>query len=142
MYGGFGSRKFIIAGVEGVLTLLSEELEFFYGVEMELVSVGTGAAPAEFIIKQGPKITNTFTGPQGRINLFAEFPVLKFKKCKIGFIKVRCPAFVRVKVKKNIYTSPAAFRFVDVLYEDPNAVLDVVLVDGEEPQYFTPGPGE
>ncbi|MEM7207233.1 MAG: hypothetical protein AAF434_05385 [Pseudomonadota bacterium] len=142
MYGGFGSRKAIIAGVEGVLTLLSEELEFFYGIDIDLINDGVGSDPAEFVISQGPIITNTFTGPQGRINLFAEFPVLKFKTCKIGFIKVRCPAFVRVKVKKNIFTSPAAFEFVDVLYEDPSVVLDVVLLDGEEPQYFTPGPGE
>ena len=49
---------------------------------------------------------------------------------------------MRVKVKKNIYTSPAAFQFVDVLYEDPSVVLDVVIVDNGEPQYFTPGPGE
>lgn len=142
MYGGFGSRRYIIAGVEGVLTLLSEELEFFYGVEIDLVSDGVGAAPAEFVISQGPKITNTFTGPQGKINLFAEFPVLKTKTCKIGFIKIRCPAFVRVKVKKNIYTSPAAFQFVDILYEDPSVVLDVVLMDGEQPEYFVPGPNE
>ncbi len=142
MYGGFGSRRYIIAGVEGVLSLLSEELEFFYGVDIDLVNDGVGAEPAEFIISQGPKITNTFTGPQGRINLFAEFPVLKFKKCKIGFIKVRCPAFVRVKVKKNIFTSRAAFEFVDVLYEDPSVILDVVLLDGKEPEYFVPGPNE
>jgi len=142
MYGGFGSRKFIIAGVEGVLTLLSEELEFFYGIEIELINEGVGAAPAEFVISQGPKITNTFTGPQGKINLFAEFPVLKFKTCKIGFVKIRCPAFVRVKVKKNLFTSRAAFQFVDVLYEDPSVVLDVVLLDGEEPEYFVPGPNE
>ncbi|RDH80707.1 MAG: hypothetical protein DIZ80_16910 [endosymbiont of Galathealinum brachiosum] len=142
VYGGFGSRKFIIAGVEGVLSLLSEELEFFYGVDIDLLSDGVGAEPAEFVITQGPVITNTFRGPQGKINLFAEFPVLKTKTCKIGFIKVRCPAFVRVKVKKNLVSSPAAFEFVDVLYEDPSVIFDVVLLDGQEPEYFVPGPGE
>jgi len=142
VYGGFGSRKFIIAGVEGVLSLLSEELEFFYGVEIDLLSDGVGAAPAEFVISQGPKITNTFRGPQGKINLFAEFPVLKTKTCKIGFIKIRCPAFVRVKVKKNLVSSPAAFEFEDVLYEDPSVRFDVVLLDGQPPEYFVPGPNE
>jgi len=142
VYGGFGSRRYIIAGVEGVLSLLSEELEFFYGVEIDLLSDGFGAAPAEFVISQGPKITNTFRGPQGKINLFAEFPVLKFKTCKIGFIKIRCPAFVRVKVKKNLVSSPAAFEFVDVLYEDPSVIFDVVLLDGQEPEYFVPAPNE
>lgn len=142
MYGGFGSRRAVIAGVEGVLTLLNEELEFFYGIDIDLINDGAGLAPAEFVIRQGPIITNTFTGPQGRINLFAEFPVLKFKKCKVGFIKIPCPKIVRYKVKKNIFTSPAAFEFVDVLYEDPSAVLDVVLLDGENPEYFVPGPGE
>jgi hypothetical protein len=138
MYGGFGSRRFIIAGVEGVLTLLSEELEFFYGIDIDLINDGVGADPAEFVISQGPIITNTFTGPQGRINLFAEYPVIKFKKCKVGFIKVPCPKVVRFKVKKNIFTSPAAFEFVDILYEDPSVVLDVVLQDGEDPVYFAP----
>lgn len=142
VYGGFGSRKFIIAGVEGVLSLLSEELEFFYGIEIDLLSEGIGAAPAEFVINQGPKITNTFRGPQGKINLFAEFPVLKTKTCKIGFIKVRCPAFVRVKVKKNLVSSPYAFEFVDVLYEDPSVRFDVVLQDGKAPEYFVPGLNE
>jgi hypothetical protein len=142
MYGGFGSRRAIIAGVEGRLSLLSEALEFFYGIDIDLVNDGAGASPAEFVISQGPIITNTFTGPQGSINLFAEFPVIRFKKCKVGFIKIPCPKIIRVKVKKNLYTSPAAFEFVDILYEDPSLLLDVVLQDGEDPVYFVPVPDE
>ena len=53
MYGGFGSRKAVIAGVEGVLTLLSEELEFFYGIDIDLISDGAGASPGRVYCDSG-----------------------------------------------------------------------------------------
>ena len=139
MYAALGSRRLpVSAGVEGVLSLLDERIEFFNGVEIDVIEPRGATDPAEFIITQGPKITNIFTGPRGKINLFVRYVVPKVKKCKVGLIKIPCPKLVKMKATKNIYTSPALFQLTDVLYENPNLRLDVVVPATGEPLYFQP----
>ncbi len=138
MYAGIGSRRLpVIVGVEGVLTLLDERIEFFNGVEIEYLE-NQPSEPIEFIISQGPVVRNIFTGPQGKLNLFAQYTVPKIKKCKVGLIKIPCPGFAKVKATKNIWKSKALFRFKDVIYENPNAQLSVVIPNSGEPLYFVP----
>ena len=139
VYAGFGSRRGpVIVGVEGVLSLFDERIVLANTARIEVVENQDSADPVELVIEQGPKITNYFTGTRGKINLFAEFTVPVIKKCKIGLIKIPCPGFKKLKVVKNLWSSPALFELNDVLYDDPQLQLGVVLFEGEEPQYFVP----
>ena len=137
MFAGIGTKVFSV-GVEGVLTLLQEKLVYFIGTEIEVFNDGFGDGNVEFIITQLQKLSNIFTGPQGKLNLFAKYSVPKIKTCKWKFIKVKCIKLGTIKATKNIYTTPALFRRQDILFEDPFVELDVVLVDGKPPAYFIP----
>ncbi len=139
LYASVGSRRLPVdVGIEGVLTLLDARFVLFNGVDIEVIEQAESDDPVEFIIRQGPKGTIVFTGPQGKLNLFARYTVPKIKTCKIGFIKTPCPGFVKLKATKNLWSSPAAFRLSDVLFELRNAELDVVIREGQEPLYFQP----
>jgi hypothetical protein len=43
-----------------------------------------------------------------------------------------------MKATKKIWSSKALFQLTDVLYENPNAQLDVVVRQGQAPTYFVP----
>mgnify|MGYP001462182672 CR=1 FL=1 len=137
MFAGVGTVVFAV-GVEGVLTLLDERLIYFIGTEIEVIDDGFASGDVEFMITQLQKLSNIFTGPQGKINLFAKYSVPAIKTCKWGFVKVPCLKLVTIKATKNIYSTPALFRREDVLFEDPFAQLDVVIVSGQSPAYFVP----
>ena len=137
MFAGVGTKVFSV-GVEGVLTLLKEKLVYFIGTEIEVFNDGFNDGDVEFIITQGQKLSNIFTGPQGKLNLFAKYSVPKVKTCKWKFITVKCIKLGTIKATKNIYTTPALFRREDILFDDPFVELDVVLVDGKPPAYFIP----
>jgi hypothetical protein len=56
----------------------------------------------------------------------------------LGFVNVKCIKLATIKATKNIYSTPALFRREDILFEDPFAQLDVVIVSGQPPAYFVP----
>lgn len=137
MFAGVGTKVFAV-GVEGVVTLLEEKIVYFIGTEIEVIDDGLSSGDVEFIITQLQKLSNIFTGPVGKLNLFAKYTVPQVKTCKWKFIKVKCIVLGTIKAIKNIYTTPALFRREDILFEDPFATLDVVIVDGQSPAYFIP----
>jgi hypothetical protein len=137
MYAGVGTPLFA-AGIEGVLTLLDERIILFGGTEIDVLDDGFQSGIAEFLIVQGFKITNEFTGPRGAINLFAKYSVPGFKSCNWGFIKGICPTIVTIKVTKNIIKSKALFTLRDVLLHLKGTQLDVVVMQGKQPAYYVP----
>jgi len=137
MFAGVGTKVFAV-GVEGVVTLLEEKIVYFIGTEIEVIDDGNSSGDVEFIITQLQKLSNIFTGPVGKLNLFAKYTVPQVKTCKWKFIKVQCVVLGTIKAIKNIYTTPALFRREDILFEDPFAELDVVIVSGQPPAYFVP----
>lgn len=137
MYAAVGT-KVLAAGVEGVVTLLEEKIVYFIGTEIEVIDDGFSSGDVEFMITQLQKLSNIFTGPVGKLNLFAKYTVPQVKTCKWKFIKVSCIKLGTIKATKNIYTTPALFRREDILFEDPFAELDVVIVSGQSPAYFVP----
>jgi hypothetical protein len=137
MFAGVGTKVFSV-GVEGVVTLLEEKIVYFIGTEIEVIDDGFSSGDVEFMITQLQKLSNIFTGPVGKLNLFAKYTVPKVATCKWKFIKVKCVKLGTIKAIKNIYTTPALFRREDILFEDPFAELDVVIVNGQSPAYFVP----
>lgn len=137
MFAGVGTKVFSV-GVEGVVTLLEEKLVYFIGTEIEVIDDGFTSGDVEFMVTQLQKLSNIFTGPVGKLNLFAKYTVPKVKTCKWKFIKFKCIKLGTIKATKNIYTTPALFRREDILFEDPFAELDVVIVNGLPPAYFIP----
>lgn len=137
MFAGVGTKVFSV-GVEGVVTLLEEKIVYFIGTEIEVIDDGFASGDVEFMITQLQKLSNIFTGPIGKLNLFAKYTVPKVATCKWKFIKVKCIKLGTIKATKNIYTTPALFRREDILFEDPFAELDVVIVNGQSPAYFIP----
>ena len=137
MFAGVGTKVFSV-GVEGVVTLLEEKIVYFIGTEIEVIDDGYTSNDVEFMITQLQKLSNIFTGPIGKLNLFAKYTVPKVATCKWKFIKVKCIKLGTIKATKNIYTTPALFRREDILFEDPFAELDVVIVNGQPPAYFIP----
>lgn len=137
LYAGVGT-SFFSAGVEGVLTLLDERLEFFSGTTIDVLDLGYGSGIAEFLINQGQEITNVFTGPIGALNLYAKYTVPKVVTCNWGFIKGKCVKNRTIKATKNIWNSGPLFELRDVLYEDNDVEFDVVVMNGQEPMYFVP----
>jgi hypothetical protein len=137
MFAGVGTRAFAV-GVEGVVTLLEEKIVYFIGTEIEVIDDGFVSNDVEFKVTQLQKLSNIFTGPVGKLNLFAKYTVPKVATCKWKFIKVKCIKLGTIKATKNIYTTPALFRREDILFEDPFATLDVVIVNGQPPAYFIP----
>ncbi|MGD8803750.1 MAG: hypothetical protein PVG12_11240 [Gammaproteobacteria bacterium] len=137
MFAGVGTKVFSV-GVEGVVTLLEEKIVYFIGTEIEVIDDGFESQNVEFMITQLQKLSNIFTGPVGKLNLFAKYTVPQVKTCKWKFIKVKCIKLGTIKATKNIYTTPALFRREDILFEDPFAELDVVIVNGQSPAYFIP----
>lgn len=137
MFAGVGTKVFAV-GVEGVVTLLEEKIVYFIGTEIEVIDDGGTSGDVEFLITQLQKLSNIFTGPVGKLNLFAKYTVPQVKTCKWKFIKVSCIVLGTIKATKNIYTTPALFRREDILFEDPFAELDVVIVSGQSPAYFVP----
>ena len=137
MFAGVGTKVFSV-GVEGVLTLLEEKIVYFIGTEIETIDDGFTSGDVEFIVTQLQKLSNIFTGPVGKLNLFAKYTVPKVKTCKWKFIKVKCIKLGKIKATKNIYTTPALFRREDILFDDPFVELDVVIVSGQSPAYFIP----
>lgn len=137
MFAGVGTKVFSV-GVEGVLTLLEEKIVYFIGTEIEVIDDGFSSGDVEFLITQLQKLSNIFTGPVGKLNLFAKYTVPKVATCKWKFIKVKCIKLGKIKATKNIYTTPALFRREDILFDDPFAELDVVIASGQSPAYFVP----
>jgi len=137
LYAGVGTPLFS-AGVEGVLTLLEEKLEFFVGTTIDVLHDGFSADPAEFAIIQSETLTNVFTGPQGALNLYAKYSVPVIATCKWGFVKVPCPKVKILKATYNIWRSPALFKLDDVLLDNPSLLFDVVVLHDGTPHYFVP----
>jgi hypothetical protein len=134
-YAGIGSEKLgYIVGVEGLLSLLKEQIEFSNGVDIHLYR---STYPSEFVMTQGPKITNIFTGPQGYLNLYAKYKLPAIKSCKVGILKIPCPGFKNIKVTKNIMKTKALFEKSDVLYEKVTWNLDVVVPENADPLYYS-----
>lgn len=139
VYAAVGSKVGgFAAGIEGVLSLLDEKINFGNDVDIAVIEHAEANSPVEFTITQGPKITNVFTGPQGKINLFAVYSVPAIGKCKVGPIKIPCPVFKKIKVTQNLWSSKSLFEFEDVLYQADNLQLDVVIPPGQQPVYFKP----
>ncbi len=134
---GLGNLAFSV-GVEGVITLLEERIVYFVGTEIEVLDAGFTSGDVEFIITQGEKLSNVFTGPQGKVNLFAKYTVPAASTCKWKWMTYPCVKIKQIKAIKNIYSSPALFRREDVLFENTRAELDVVIVEGGMPAYFVP----
>jgi hypothetical protein len=135
---GLGTIAFQ-AGVEGVLTLLDDREVYYIGTIIEVIDDGSDSKNVEFIITPQQRLSNIFTGPQGKLNLFVKYTTIVRKTCRVGRIKYSC---LRVGDKKrtlNIYTSPALFQ-LEWTKEYPFADLDVVIVDGYSPAYFRPLP--
>lgn len=137
IYAGVGNPLFAV-GVEGILELFDERVIIAGGADIEVVNDGYVGGIAELIITEDLKITNVFTGPIGVLNLFARYTVPGFRTCSWGFFTGICPTLKTIKAIKNIWRSKALFRFSDVLYEEPNDVLDMIMIQGEEPVYFEP----
>jgi hypothetical protein len=137
MFAGVGTKVFAV-GVEGVVTLLEEKIVYFIGTEIEVIDDGFESHNVQFMITQLQKLSNIFTGPVGKLNLFAKYTVPQVKTCKWKFITVKCVILGTIKATKNIYTTPALFRREDILFEDPFAELNVVILDGQLPAYFIP----
>ncbi len=137
LYAGVGTPLFS-AGVEGVLTLLEEKLEFFVGTTIDVLHDGFSVDPAEFAIIQSETLTNLFTGPQGALNLYAKYSVPVIATCKWGFVKVPCPKIKILKATYNIWRSPALFKLDDVLLDNPSLQFDVVVLHDGTPHYFVP----
>jgi hypothetical protein len=137
VHAGVGTAVFSV-GVEGVLSLLDERLDLFGGTQIDVLDLGYQSGTAEFLINQGLKITNAFTGPQGALNLYAKYTVPKVVTCNWGFIHGVCITTATIKATKNIWRSPALFKLDDILYEKYGAQLDVVAMDGQQPMYFVP----
>ena len=138
MFAGVGTKVFSV-GVEGVVTLLDERIVYFIGTEIEVLNDGFDSNHnVEFMITQLQKLSNIFTGPVGKLNLFAKYTVPAVRTCKWKFIKVKCIKLATIKATKNIYSTPALFRREDILFEDPFAQLNVVIPDGLPPAYFIP----
>lgn len=137
MFAGVGTKVFSV-GVEGVLTLLDERIVYFIGTEIETIDDGFTTGDVEFMVTQLQKLSNIFTGPQGKLNLFAKYTVPAVRTCKWKFINVKCIKLATIKATKNIYTTPALFRREDILFEDPFAQLDVVIANSQQPAYFVP----
>lgn len=138
MFAGVGTVVFSV-GVEGVIVLLDERLVYFIGTEIEVIDDGFGSSDdVEFMITQLQKLSNIFTGPQGKLNLFARYSVPAVRTCNWGFVQVPCLRLATIKATKNIYSTPALFRREDVLFEDPFAQLNVVIANGQPPAYFIP----
>lgn len=137
MFAGVGTVVFSV-GVEGVLVLLDERLVYFIGTEIEVIDDGFTSGDVEFMITQLQKLSNIFTGPQGKLNLFAKYSVPAIRTCNWGFVKVPCLKLATIKAIMNIYSTPALFRREDILFEDPFAQLDVVIANGQQPAYFIP----
>jgi len=137
MFAGVGTKVFAV-GVEGVVTLLEEKIVYFIGTEIETIDDGFESHDVEFTVNQLQKLSNIFTGPVGKLNLFAKYTVPQVRTCNWGFVRVTCIKLGTIKATKNIYTTPALFRREDILFEDPFAQLDVVLLDGQQPAYFIP----
>lgn len=135
---GVGTAVFSV-GAEGVLVLLDEKLVYFIGTEIEVIDDGFGSRDdVEFVITQLQKLSNIFTGPQGKLNLFAKYSVPAVRTCNWGFVQAPCLKLATIKATRNIYSTPALFRREDILFEDPFAQLDVVIVSGQPPAYFVP----
>lgn len=136
-FAGVGIKGVFVAGVEGILTLLDERLVFFVGVDIDVITDGydNDNGDVEFIITQLFELSNVFTGPQGHINLFAEYVAPKVKTCKWGFVRFKCITLSTIRATKNLYSTPALFRRRDVLLEFPWEAIDVVIVDGQ-PAYY------
>ena len=137
MFAGVGTKVFAV-GVEGVINLLDERIVYFIGTEIEVIDDGFSSGDVEFIITQLQKLSNVFTGPQGKLNLFAKYSVPAIRTCKWKFVKFKCIKLATIKATKNIYSTPALFRREDVIFEDPFAQLDVVIANGQSPAYFIP----
>lgn len=139
VFAGVGNRLFS-AGVEGVLTLLKEELTHFNGVSIEVLDDGfqAGSPAAEFVITQSQTITNKITGPKGALNLFAKYSVPKFVTCSWGIIKGKCIKRKTIKAIKNLWKSKSLFHRDDVLFESIDEQLDVVVIPSQSPAYFVP----
>ncbi len=137
MYAGVGTKVFAV-GVEGVLTLLDERIVYFIGTEIEVIDDGFTSGDVEFVVTQLQKLSNIFTGPQGKLNLFAKYTVPAVRTCKWKWVKFKCIKLATIKATKNIYSTPALFRREDVLFEDPFAEIDVVIANGKSPAYFIP----
>lgn len=137
MFAAVGTVVFAV-GVEGVLVLLDERLVYFIGTEIEVIDDGFGSGDVEFMVTQLQKLSNIFTGPQGKLNLFARYTVPAVTTCNWGFVKFTCITLATLKATKNIYSTPALFRREDILFEDPFAQLNVVIANGQSPAYFIP----
>ena len=120
---GVGIKGFSV-GTEGVLRLLEERISLAGGTEIEVIDLGFGANPADFIITQGITLSNEFSGPQGFLNLYAIYSVPGFKKCSWGFITGRCPTIKTQKSTKNIFKTKKLFAFNDILFESNNVKFE------------------
>ena len=101
MFAGVGTKVFTVA-VERVVTLLEEKIVYFIGTEIEVIDDGFSSGDVEFLITQLQKLSNIFTGPVGKLNLFAKYTVPKVATCKWKFIKVKCIKLGTIKATKNI----------------------------------------
>lgn len=136
---GVGTKVFSV-GVEGVLTLIEDQIVLFGGAEIELIRNGQPGGAVEFVITRGLKLSNELTGPRGAFNLYAKYTVPVLKECEWGPIKglAKCPGVKTIKATKNIWSSPSLFHLEDVIFEDNNVELDVVLVPNRNPAYYVP----
>ena len=138
MHAGVGTVVFS-AGVKGVLTLLDERLPLFVGgTYLTVHDDGFSSGNVDFEVNQGATLSNVFTGPQGTLYLYAKYSKPKLVTCTWPFgIKGKCLVIKSVEVTKDIWRSPALFKLNDILLEFPANEFEVVIINGQEPTYYT-----
>jgi hypothetical protein len=138
LYAGVGTSLFSV-GIFGTLEFFDEQLPFLAGTAIAVKDNGFSSGNVEFVVKQGLEIRNVFKGPQGTIGLYAKYTEPKVVTCNWGFIKGKCIKFKEKKKTYNLWRSPRAFVLDDVLWNnyDNNQQLDVVMLQGGSPLYFT-----
>jgi hypothetical protein len=128
------------AGVEGALTLVEEKFVVSDAVIVVLHDAGFTSGIAEFVITRTQKMVNELTGAKGQVSVFVEYSVPTVKKCSWGFFTGLCPGIAKIKAKKDIpgWGWKALFRKIDVIFEQNGMQLDVVVVPGVPPAYYSP----
>lgn len=133
-----GIGGFIGFGVEGSLTFLRES--FKVGTGADLAVLHDGFAPGGIVeIEFKPKlnIVNEVTGAEGKVLVYAEFPVPYVKFC--GYFKIPCGGGFRPSRENFVIDHFTAYRKVDILLNEMTTIDVVRLLDGSV-GYFSPSP--
>ena len=111
---GVGIAGLLQAGAGGALTLLDERFQGSATTGLAVVSVGS---PAVFEGSVVMNVTNTVTGPTGRIYLFVEYPGLKWCRACVFGICIPYPCGFKTVRKELGLVTWQSFRKEDLLFD-------------------------